>query len=87
VYSSNRITDLLERKGVVPVRVDMTSKSARTKAAQRLLNSMGAYSIPFMTVHPSGEDWARPWRFRDIVTRGEVAEVLERLPDATAAAR
>lgn len=81
MYSSKRITDLLERKGVVPIRVDMTSKSPRTRAAQRLLNGFGAYSIPFMTIHPRGEEWNRPYRFRDVVTRGEVAECLEGLPD------
>ena len=50
MYSSKKITDLLEQKGVVPIRCDMTRKSARTRALTRLLNSYGAYSIPFMVV-------------------------------------
>jgi thiol:disulfide interchange protein len=86
VYSSKRITDLLQKKGVVPIKVDMTSKSPRTSAAERLLHSFGAYSIPFMVIHPPGDEWMRPYKFRDVVTRGEVAEVLERFPDAVHAA-
>ncbi|HUR28250.1 MAG TPA: hypothetical protein VM509_08680 [Planctomycetota bacterium] len=81
MYSSKRISDLIVKKGVVPMKVDMTSKSPRTSAAERLRDSLGAHSIPFMTIHP-GKDWTRPFRFRDLVTRREVAEVLETLPDA-----
>lgn len=81
MYSSKKITDLLEQKGIVPIRCDMTSKSARTRALTRLLNSYGAYSIPFMVVHPRADEFQLPYRFRDVVTTGEVAEVLERLPD------
>ena len=82
MYSSKRITDLLTKKGVVAIKVDMTSKSPRTKAAERLREALGAHSIPFMTLHPTGEAWNRPWRFRDLLTRGEVAKALESLPDA-----
>lgn len=81
MYSSERVTELLNKKGVIPIRVDMTSKSPRTNAAKRLLNSLGAFSIPFMTIHPRGDEWERPWRFRDIVTRDEVGKCLEGLPD------
>jgi hypothetical protein len=83
VYSSKRISDLIVKKGVVPIRVDMTSKSPRTSAAERLRDSLGAHSIPFMTLHPPGESWNRPFRFRDLVTRDEVAKALETFPDAT----
>ncbi len=86
MYSSKRITDLLIQKGVVPIKVDMTSNSPRTAAAKRLRDTLGAHSIPFMTLHPPGESWLRPFKFRDIVTRGEVAKVLETFPDATATA-
>ncbi len=82
MYSSKRITDLLTLKGVVPIQVDLTSKSPRTKAGERLLHSLGGRSIPFMTIHPPGKEWEAPYRFRDIVTRGEVAEVLEMFPGA-----
>ncbi len=87
MYSSKRITDLIIKKGVVPIRVDMTSKSPRTKAFERLLNELGGHSIPFMTLHPPGDAWNHPYIFRDLVTRGEVAKVLESFPDATVAAR
>jgi hypothetical protein len=87
VYSSKQIRDLMEKKGVVPMMVDMTSNSPRTDAAKRLRSSLGASSIPFMTLHPPGKDWIRPWRFRDLVTKKEVAKVLETFPDVTVAAR
>jgi len=83
VYSSKRITELLEKKGVVPIKVDMTLKSPRTNAFTRMRNALGSHSIPFMTIHPPGEGWNRPYKFRDLVTRGEVAKVLETFPDAT----
>jgi hypothetical protein len=51
------------------------------------LNSLGGNSIPFMTLHAPGKDWNRPWRFRDLVTTGEVAKALELFPDVTMAAR
>lgn len=81
MYSSKPITELLKRKGVVPIKVDMTSKSPRTSAAERLRDSLGAQSIPFMTIHPPGGEWQRPHRFRDLVTTGEVSAALESLPD------
>lgn len=87
MYSSERIRGLLLKKGVVPIRVDMTSASPRTEAAERLLNSLGGNSIPFMSVHPPGAEWLRPWRFRDLVTIGQVAGALESLPDVTVASR
>lgn len=82
MYSSDKIRSLLVKKGVVPIRVDMTSASPRTKAADRLLKSLGGNSIPFMSLHPRGVDWMCPWRFRDLVTTAEVATALESLPDA-----
>ncbi len=87
MYSSKRISELIVSKGIVPIKVDLTSKSPRTTASKRLLHSLGGRSIPFMTLHSPGDDWNRPFRFRDIVTRGEVAKVLETFPDATATAR
>ena len=87
MYSSKRIRDLMEKKGVVPMQVDMTSASPRTKAAERLRDSLGGSAIPFMTLHPPGDEWLHPWAFRDLVTRGEVAKVLETFPDVTVASR
>ena len=87
MYSSKRISDLIVQKGIVPIKVDLTSKSPRTSAGERLLHSLGGHSIPFMTLHPPGAEWNHPRRFRDLVTRKEVAEVLERFPDVTLAAK
>jgi hypothetical protein len=87
VYGSKRISELILRKGVVPIKVDLTSKSQRTSAGTRLLEALGGRSIPFMTLHPPGEAWNRPWRFRDLVTRGEVARVLVGFPEVTIATR
>lgn len=77
----------MQRKGVVPIKVDMTSKSPRTKAAERLRNALGGSAIPFMTLQPPGQDWTRAWRFRDLLTVGEVAKILESFPDAAPQAR
>jgi len=87
VYGSKRISDLVKQKGVVPIKVDLTSKSPRTSAGERLLHALGGHSIPFMVIHPPGDEWMRPYRFRDLVTRGEVAKVLESFPDAMMASR
>ena len=87
MYSSKRIVDLIHLKGVVPIKVDQTSKSPRTSAGKRLLESLGGHSIPFMSLHPPGAAWSKPWRFRDLVTVGEVAKVLETFPDTTLASR
>jgi hypothetical protein len=35
-----------------------------------------------MAIFPGGDDWDRPYVFHDLVTVGQVAEVLEELPDA-----
>lgn len=82
VYQSDRVAKLLERKGVVPIEADRTHDSPRTSAIIRLHEKLGSSSIPFLAIFPPGEDFSQPYVFRDLVTVGEVAEALERLPDA-----
>jgi hypothetical protein len=82
VYESKTITDLLQRKGVVPIEADMTSDSPKTRAIARLREELGSKSIPFMALFPPGDEWSRPFVFRDLLTVSEVERVLERFPDA-----
>jgi thiol:disulfide interchange protein DsbD len=82
VYESRRIVELLEKKGVVPMKADTTHGGPKTDAIHRLMRELGGSAIPFMAIFP-GADWKQPHTFYDIVTRGEVAKVLEALPDAS----
>ncbi|MEO6710332.1 MAG: cytochrome c biogenesis protein CcdA [Planctomycetota bacterium] len=85
VYNSEQIVALVHRKGVVPMRVDLTGNSPRTKAGERLRDLLGASSIPFLSVHPPGDQWMHPVRFYDIVRQSKLAKLLESFPDSVAA--
>jgi thiol:disulfide interchange protein DsbD len=79
VYESSGIVDLLARKDVVAMKADLSNDTPETRAMERLRDKLGASSIPFMAIFP-GDDWQRPYTFKDIVTRGEVREALDALP-------
>jgi thiol:disulfide interchange protein len=81
VYNSEQIVELVHKKGVVPMRVDLTGNSARTKAGLRLRDLLSASSIPFLSVHPPGDQWMHPVRFYDIVQQSKLAKLLESFPD------
>jgi thiol:disulfide interchange protein DsbD len=80
VYDSDEIVALLDAKDVVAMRADETEDSPKTQAIQRLREQLGARSIPFMAVFP-GDDWKEPYTLKDLVTRGQVREILERCPE------
>jgi thiol:disulfide interchange protein len=83
VYESDRIAELLKKKGVVAVEADKTLDSPKTDAITRFHDQLGSKAIPFMAIFVPGDEWYHPYVFRDIVTRSEVADVLEKLPDAS----
>ena len=81
VYESDKIAELLARKGVAPVVADKSHNSPRTDAIERFHKQLGSESIPFMAIFTPGAEWKHPRVFRDIVTVSEVAQELEKLPD------
>ena len=79
VYESDTIVDLLESRGIVAMKADETDNTPQTRAIERLRRQLGANSIPFMAVFP-GDDWTRPFTAKDLVTIGQVKEMLEACP-------
>ena len=79
VYESAAIVAVLEERGIVAMKADETHKTPKTAAIRRLREKLGAKSIPFMAVFPA-DDWERPLTAKDLVTVGQVREMLETSP-------
>ena len=79
VLESEEIRALIEEKGIVMVKADITRDDERTRAMKRLQVKLGSRSIPFLGIFP-GNDPYRPHTLRDIYTRGQLREILESLP-------
>ncbi len=81
VYESDEIRALLEQKGVVPMKADITHKNDYTDMVNRLYKGrLGGAAIPFMAVFP-GDDPARPHTRPDIVTIDDLSGILRTLPE------
>jgi thiol:disulfide interchange protein len=81
VYDSEAVLQAMAAKGVVRMEADMTRKSAYTDMLERLMDQLGAQSIPFMAIVPAD----RPNEAlvaRDIVTRPQILEMVASLPAA-----
>jgi thiol:disulfide interchange protein DsbD len=82
VYNSEPIRRLLQEKNVVAVKADLTREGPTTDAIRRLMERLGARSIPFLAVFP-GNRPLEPYTLYDLVDRESVGEVLKSLPDAS----
>jgi len=80
VLESEPIVALLERKGVVAMKADITHDDPGTRIMKDLMRILGSRSIPFLAIFP-GDDPEKPFVLRDIYTQGSLAAILERLPD------
>ena len=76
VLSKREVTDLIKKKNVLALKVDMTMPSA---IQDSLLHSLGSRSIPFLALFP-GDRPTEPVIMRDLLTTGSVVKELERLP-------
>ncbi len=81
VYESEPVRALLERKGVVAMKADITHDDEYSRMVERLYKGrLGGAAIPFMAVFP-GDDPGRPHVRPDIVTTEDVSGILESLPE------
>ena len=80
VYDSESVQEAFRRKGVVVMEADETGDTPYTAMLKRFRQSLGSNSIPFMAVFPADSPY-EPIVARDIVTRGQMLEILESLPD------
>jgi len=79
VYDDEQVVAALEDKGVVRIRADLTHDGARTDMLERLRNSLGAHSIPFVAVFP-GDDVTAPHTRLDIVSKADMLAIIDSLP-------
>jgi hypothetical protein len=63
------------------MKADKSHGSPKTDAITRFHKQLGSESIPFMAIFTPGAEWKKPYVFRDLVTKSEVAGVLEKFPD------
>ncbi len=83
VLESEPIVALLERKGVIALKADITHDDPSTRIMKDLMQVLGSRSIPFLAVFP-GDAPEEPFVMRDIYTQGALGAVLEALPDPKA---
>jgi thiol:disulfide interchange protein len=80
VYESDEIRALIQKKAVVPMKADITNDSPRTDMIRRLMENLGARSIPFCAVFP-GDRPNQPFTRLDVVTVSTMKEIFEACPD------
>jgi suppressor for copper-sensitivity B len=85
VFESEEIQDLIQGKGVLMLKADLTTSSPYTSMLGRLRDQLGARSIPFVAFFP-GDDPQRPHTRLDIVTVSDIAGILESMPETRGAA-
>lgn len=79
VFESERVQKLINEKGVLMLKADLTTSGPYTSMMERLRDQLGARSIPFVAFFP-GDDPLRPYTRLDIVTIDDIAGILESLP-------
>ena len=80
VFESEEIRSLIEDKGVIPMKADITYNTPYTRMIKRLRDQLGAKSIPFLAVFP-GDDPQSPHTRIDVVTVDQMTEIFQSLPD------
>ena len=79
VYNSEPIRRLLQEKNAVLVKADLTRGGPATKTIRRLMERLGARSIPFLAVFP-GDRPLEPYTLYDLVDKESVSDILKSLP-------
>ena len=80
VYDSEEVRRKFADKGVVVYKADITHRDPRTDMIERLMEKLGAKSIPFMAVFPHDQPGEPHVRF-DIVKQADMLAILDSLPD------
>jgi thiol:disulfide interchange protein DsbD len=75
VLDKREVTDLIRKKNVLALKVDMTMPNI---VQDSLLHSLGSRSIPFLALFP-GDRPNEPVIMRDILTKGKVIRELNKL--------
>jgi len=78
VYNSAAVRQLLREKNVVVMKADLTREGPKTKTIRRLMNQLGARSIPFLAVFPGNQPF-KPYTLYDLVGREQLRKVLQEL--------
>lgn len=79
VYDDEQVLAAMASKNVVRIRADLTHDGARTDMLERLRNSLGAHSIPFVAIFP-GDDPTSPHTRLDIVGKADMLAIIDSLP-------
>lgn len=79
VYESEPFAELVRAKDVLAMRADITHDGARTEMIRRLMDELGARSIPLAAVFP-GDAPTRPFVRPDVVSVSGMTAVLEACP-------
>lgn len=77
VLHSALVAEMLKRKDVVLFKADLTKENP---TAESLLEHLGSRSVPFLAIFP-GHDPYNPLIMRDVISRREVLDALEQLPE------
>jgi thiol:disulfide interchange protein len=80
VFESDEIRALMERKGVVAMKADITNDGPCTDMIRRLMARLGSRSIPLCAVFP-GDRPNEPFVRLDIVTVAMMREIFLACPD------
>ncbi len=80
VYDSAVIRRQLRQKHVIVMKADLTREGPSTAIIRRLMQQLGARSIPFLAVFPGNQPRA-PYTLHDLVDTTSVSTVLKALPD------
>ncbi len=79
VFESEAVQKLINEKGVLMLKADLTSAGPYTSMMERLRDQLGARSIPFVAFFP-GDDPLRPHTRLDIVTVKDISGIIESMP-------
>ena len=79
VYDSDPVQQKFREKGVEVLKADITHNGPRTTMLRRLMEKLGAKSIPFMAVFPHDRP-SEPHVRYDIVKQDDMLGILDSLP-------
>jgi thiol:disulfide interchange protein len=79
VYDDEQVVAAMAAKNVARITADLTHDGARTDMLERLRDSLGAQSIPFVAVFPGDAPDSPHTRF-DIVTKADMLGIIDSLP-------
>lgn len=75
---SKKVIDFIKSNNIHVYKADITTKN---ELAEKLMESMGARSIPFVAIFPRGEYFSHPIILRDIYTSNDLLKALQKALD------